>query len=119
MKEIFTQVNVSIARRTIYFADSKVQKFGRMPSDTYRNLDDTPLPRPDGLHPVHSCNLAAYLGLFRGNHRAMAGRAVLGRGPVKEYRFPTDHLDVLMTGLAPYVLMRSLQGKAGARFVVE
>lgn len=85
----------------------KFKNLDACPSHTYRNLDGTRF-HTHGLHHAQSCSLAAYLRLFRGNHRAMARCAVLGRGLVKEYRFPTDHLDVLMTGPAPYVLMRSL-----------
>lgn len=118
MKDTFTQVNVSIARRTIYFADSKVQKFGRMPFRRVQKSRRHSLPLPR-IGPCQFLRLPAYLHLFRRNHRAMARCAILRRGLIKEYRFPTDHLDVLMTGPAPYVLMRSLQRKAGARFVVE
>lgn len=49
----------------------------------------------------------------------MAGRTFFRSRPVKQYRFAADHLNVLVTGFAAHILMRSLQRKSGTALMVE
>ena len=53
------------------------------------------------------------------DYRPMAGRAFLRRWLVKQHRFATHRLNVLVARFAAHSLMRSLQGKARAALVIE